>query len=242
MVRGQPDFGASSPKTAGAGLSDIGELAARLGSIVTWDRRGDVEYLDDFESPTIKWYLMEAGTASVGELSPTTSRSGSQSLKCTVGVLAGNLVGIVRYFPIIELQREGFELSFAVIDPELKLEMMCWHYDGTTQKKAGLKIEFDDGKLYYFNSAGGWTNFATYYALDGGAYLFSTAKLVVDFKESKYVRLIINDTEYDLSAYATDDDPSATIPEVYVDARMIATENGTFTAYIDDFIFTGNEP
>ncbi|GAH95398.1 unnamed protein product, partial [marine sediment metagenome] len=41
-MRGQPDYAALAPKEIAASISDMGEVAARLGSIVTYDKRGDV--------------------------------------------------------------------------------------------------------------------------------------------------------------------------------------------------------
>ncbi|GAI49683.1 unnamed protein product, partial [marine sediment metagenome] len=61
MSRGQPDYGSSAVKEVAGTLADMGELAARLSSIVEYDRRGDVVYLDDFEEPVLKWSPLAAG-------------------------------------------------------------------------------------------------------------------------------------------------------------------------------------
>ena len=55
MPRGQADFGQYAVKEVSASISDMGEVAARLGSIDIYDKRGDVVFFDNFEGAFLRW-------------------------------------------------------------------------------------------------------------------------------------------------------------------------------------------
>ena len=55
MTHGVQDFGASSGQNSTYGLTDLGELAVRLGSPVSFDRRGDVVMMETFEDGLDAW-------------------------------------------------------------------------------------------------------------------------------------------------------------------------------------------
>jgi len=54
MPRGHPDYGQAGPTSLIATVPDLGELAARLGSNNTWDRRGFILWYDDFEASVLR--------------------------------------------------------------------------------------------------------------------------------------------------------------------------------------------
>ena len=60
---------------------DVAELVVRLGSPVSFDRRGNVVLIDDFAASVIKWSYPGYGTGNGHELSTAWAKSGSQSLK-----------------------------------------------------------------------------------------------------------------------------------------------------------------
>lgn len=242
MVRGQADFGLYAPKVAGGTMADVGEAAARLGSIVTWDRRGNVELLDDFESPVKRWNWATAGTASSIILSSATMRSGSQSLKFTVGVLANNVGYIIKNIPLLNPQKIGIEFSFCVLDEDTRIEYMTYCYDGVTAKRIGLKITFHDDKLYYYDGAPDWVEFATWKDFFEQKYCFHTVKIVGDLVNDRHVRLLVDNTEYDMSAIPLRTYASPQAPRIQLDLRVYARVNGTFVIHLDDFIVTSNEP
>ena len=55
MGHGYPDYGTQGPVSTVHSIQDLGELAVRLGSIVTFDRRGNVLWLDGFDSGIGAW-------------------------------------------------------------------------------------------------------------------------------------------------------------------------------------------
>ncbi|GAI56753.1 unnamed protein product, partial [marine sediment metagenome] len=79
MAHGQPDFGMYQIAKTIYRLADMGELAVRLGSIVTHDRRGDVIWMDNFDSGIAKWYQFASDDDGLVEWSAERSRSGGFS-------------------------------------------------------------------------------------------------------------------------------------------------------------------
>jgi len=55
VAHGTPDWGVTAGARTVYQMTDLGELAVRLGSIVTHDRRGDVIFLEDFEEGMGRW-------------------------------------------------------------------------------------------------------------------------------------------------------------------------------------------
>jgi len=85
MAHGQPDYGMYTLANTIYRLTDMGELAARLGSINTYDRRGDVIFLDSFESGLTAWSPSSACTGSDLVQSAKHARSGGFSAKFVCG-------------------------------------------------------------------------------------------------------------------------------------------------------------
>ncbi|GAI79944.1 unnamed protein product, partial [marine sediment metagenome] len=72
-------------------------------------------------------------------------------------------------------------------------------------------------------------------------YLFHVFKLVIDFENNKYVRLIINNTTYDLSSYNLYVDDA--VGEKYANALISLRSRKDYNdvMYVDNVIFTQNE-
>ncbi|GAJ22875.1 unnamed protein product, partial [marine sediment metagenome] len=127
MPRGQPDYGGHAAKEITGSLSDMAELATRLGSIVTFDRRGDVAFLDDYESGIEKWVESHAeGTewGTVG-LSARAAESGSFSTKLvTKGTVDGyaQVIYTLPYWNPIN-GRLGVEIKFTLPSNLMRFDM-----------------------------------------------------------------------------------------------------------------------
>ena len=68
MAGETPDYGRLSAQATVFPVTDLGELAARLGSIVSHDRRGDVIWLDGFEDGLDKWQPTTSGSGAAVDL------------------------------------------------------------------------------------------------------------------------------------------------------------------------------
>lgn len=241
MPHGQPDFSATSPKVTTYSLSDMAELAARLGSIVTFDRRGDVVCMDDFERPKLRWLTNEAGAGTSVRLSDVWSRSGINSVLMTVGSTTNNYGDIWRRFGLPVASRIGLEVSFTEHSHAMEFIISGYFYDGTNSDFFSVKHSNVSNKISVYTPTG-YVEAATKVLSAATSFIFHTMKLVIDYDTGKYVRLILDDEEYDLSGYsmATTGDTSASHISMWI--RVNNPGGSGPASFLDDFIMTQNEP
>ena len=242
MAHGTPDWGVTAGGTTVYQLTDLGELAVRLGSPISHDRRGDVAWWDDFECGLAKWVSNPGGTGSDFALSTARARNGKYSALLTAGSAFGSSKGMVKRVPVPSLLALGFEHSFSLGSDLEVLSIIYQLYDGTNRVTYEVRWVQDDLELRYGNSAGGFTAFASGIDLLQSADLFHTWKLVGDPLAGEYVRCILNDVEYPLSGIAAPVAADASLPHMLVNVVIEGRLGQNDTVYVDDAIITQNEP
>jgi hypothetical protein len=242
MAKGQPDFGQYAPTTTIAGLSDLGELAARLGSVVIFDRRGNVIAIDYFESGIEQWFTTGQEGYSV-EWSSAYAKTGGFSCKLTSPAVEGYFAAIWKYIACPVFSSLGLEASFSAETWCRYLDFTMEIYDGSYDNIAGIRFDSVTGKLQYLDSEG------NYQDVPGGAHdvfgiasAFDTLKFVADFTTGKYKRLIVSNHEFDLSAMSFRKTPLVETPIMVVSITQTSHGTSPGIAYIDDVIITQNEP
>lgn len=223
--------------------TDIAELAARLGSPDTFDRRGNVIWFDDFESGINKWMPDGTGVNWTVTWDSTRARNGDFSVKLATATEEDKRVGIIHYFPFPVLSGMGFEFSWTRAQNLREIQIVVFLRTGTVYHNVGIKWLAADNFFYYYNNIGGFTITPYRMAfLEMDDYVFNTIKLVVDYTKGKYVRLIANNFEFDLSNLEYETLEIESIPQAYVDIWIRTDDNLSAIAYIDDVIITQNEP
>lgn len=241
-MRGQPDYGMYAPKEVTTAISDMGEVAARLGSIVTFDKRGDVVDFDNFEGPVIKWSVGTNIAGSYVRHNSESVRSGAQALKLNTADDLTAYAFILKRIAILASKRLGLELSFSFLTAQQNLHLSLEYAKEDIEVEGEVKIEALTHQLYVKELGGAWIEVATLEDIDIGAFSFHTVKLVVDFNTNKYVRLLFDEFEYDISGIDlfTDEDDFGW----GFDTRIFLA-NPTATGglvYLDDWILTQAEP
>lgn len=242
---GLPDYSVAAPigQAGRDGLyttSDQAELAARLGAYNSIDRRGNVVCHDNFESGIESWVpMLGAGAGANCEWSPESFRNGGFSLKLSSGLLTTSTVQ--RSWGVKEPNKAGYEFSFAVqfydtlaglnyYNDNTNVYFTAWYLDGPslllyTYNDPPLVEIIDDVELYW-----------DYHS-------YSSIKLVWDTQTGKYVRILVNQLEMDISQYTVPFLPAPGTGRYMVGAFSIAGLGGlNHHVYIDDFIATINEP
>lgn len=223
------------------GQIDIGELAARLGSIDNYDRRGNVIFMEDFEDNINRWFKFPIVGASSIAVSTERSRTGASSMKMTHSATDAETLYANNFLPIPVSGRFGLELSWTRGSNIDELQISIKKYDGTKRYDGIVKVDFANSRVRIYVAGGNWTDVVTSKTFYTMEYCFHTLKLVIDTATNKYVRLLLNNTEYDISAstvYSTTD----TTGEHF--RLQVQTLNGSAAAnytFIDDIVFTQNE-
>lgn len=220
----------------------LGELAVRLGSIVTWDRRGNVVWLDSFEGGLNQWQT--GGSGSLNKVIPSIDycRSSGLSAKLVSGSTGNHRADITKDFLFFPAVPTGIEFSWMQLGGIDYLELDVIHYDGTDLYEAGLRYDYDNKRWEYGDSTTGWTPFLEGWDIGVGYNIWHTFKLVLDLSTGCFLRAIINKTEQDLSAVAMRTAASITdLPELWVRIRFIGDVGDNEDGYCDNVILTQNE-
>jgi len=221
---------------------DLGELAARLGSINTFDRRGDTVWMDDFESGLNKWGTVLSGTGAAGVASNDAARNGEYSCKLTTGSTLGVYASIEKYVQAVTASKYGCEFSFTKSNSHTYISLSFDYNDGALWDLFHLRYDVANAVVQYLDENGAWQNLSPGVKLQGSIVLFNTLKLVVDPVEHEYVRAILNNVEFDMSGIACNRSEDGEQNFWYVLIRMLGPAGSNVVGYVDDVIITQNEP
>lgn len=241
MAHGYPDYGTQGPVSTVHSIQDMGELAARLGSIDTFDRRGNVIFMDDFESGLSQWLLGEAGA---GELNwnGQYSRNGGFSCQIKTDPTLGFEAWITKYikFRLISLMGIEFSVSSGGNWQYLTLDLLFQL--AAEYVVAAIRYNHSTGKIEYSTGIAAWANIPN---IDFAASIipqnFDTIKLVVDSVNRKFKRLILNSQEFDISTLDCYSVAAGGLPSLASTIILSTDGVGAAIAYIDDVIVTQNE-
>ena len=242
MAHGLPDYGANTPKVTVYGLSDMAELAVRLGSFVSYDRQGDVMCLDGFESGLRGFLTGGDGLGYSVAQDSTYSRNGAFSAKMVCGSTLGRSASLNKFLQYPVLGNMGLEFSFTMHDDLETLKAAVLLYDGTNSMLARLTFDEDNSILKYLNSAGAEVDLQAGLVLAEHPYLFHTLKFVVDYTNQKYVRAMLDERSWDMTDIPLYSTLSANPPYMYILISLIGKAAANAAIYVDDFIVTQNEP
>lgn len=242
MPKGQPDFGLYAPTETIVGLSDMGELAARLKSIATHDRRGSIIWLDDFESGIEQWVLAGIGANRSLAWVSTYHRSGGFCAKLTSAATTDQPATMTTALVYPALSKIGAEFSFLRDTTLSQLTITLAIVSATTTTTVLIRWTAATNLWEVTDASLTWRSLSPTISFNKDYPLFNTIKIVADFATTKFVRLIANNITYDLSGY------NIHTTAVGADARMRLviqiTPNADYAThlYVDDVIVTQNEP
>jgi len=245
MVHGAPDFGIYAPKSTVVALEDLAEAVARLGGIATFDRRGDVIYCDDYESPIerfSKWSSIALGV----RLDTQFAHSGAQSVLLSTGGVIDQSAIVYHPIPVYPQSKHGIKITaslYKMYQNASYYYLYADHFDGATRCYWGWKIHPKEEKLYYLDADSIFQEFQAGFKWKGDKeYWFHNIKLVADLVTGKYVRFLINNSEWDMSAYSFKRVASTLAPRSLMQMGIYDEVGFAFTCWQDDFVYTINEP
>jgi len=242
MPHGTPDWWGVEPTSTVHQMQDAGELAVRLGSPVSYDRRGNVVWYDDFGDGLGKWLAVTAGTGAGVSLTSASVYSGAYSAKLVGGSDGLMYVYIVRYFFDPVRGGVGVEVSFELAGVPTVVEFQASHYDGTNYYQYWVRWVSATADFEYQDSAGAWQDIDANKPLIASQTAWHTVKLVFDTVNEKYARAMLDDEEYSLAGISPQFAASALEPSVRVAIWAYSANGSNRYARIDNVILTQNEP
>lgn len=243
MPHGQPDFGTYTQKITTYGLADMGELAVRLGSPDTFDRRGDIVFLDDFEHGIEKCDFILRGAGAAAAWVSTQTRTKGFSVELIAGSTLQRQATLRFRTPYPAISNFGVEASFSIgLVPE-SVFLAFSLYTGTQRVQGSIRIDTQNDRLQYADAAGVQQIFAPVVPFFKAVGLFNFSKMVMDLTNRTYRRCIFNNVEYDLSAFALEVTPDlVTAPHISWNITVFSVALTNAVIYVDDMILTQNEP
>lgn len=242
LERGLPDWSNVRKRAGIVTLSDLGEIPPRLGSIVRFDRRGDVLFLDPFEDGINKFGTITTGVGAAVTPRLGTARSGAIAVRVLSSATNGEESGIETSVPYGVFVPLGFEISASVPAADYMMRLRLILYTGTTYYEAGIRYRQSTTTFQYLDSAGAWQDLSPTLGLFVAAAAFNTWKLVADPTTGEYRYFLANAKAYDLAGISLRTGASATLPSVYISALASTQESAAVAVLLDDVIVTQNEP
>jgi len=192
MPHGGPDWGTGGPLKTVYTLEDMAELAARLGSIVTFDRRGNIVWMDDFNSGLSKWFASGTGLDNSQAISSELAFHGWTSAKLVCGSDGTRLALLERQLAYPALSRFGLELAWNLGSTIEKVQLLFKLRTATGKCDTGIEFDGVNNKLRYLVAGGDWADLKSPVSIPAGGTLFNVWKIVADLNTREYVRLICN--------------------------------------------------
>ncbi|KKM27720.1 hypothetical protein LCGC14_1571830, partial [marine sediment metagenome] len=240
--RDLPDWGGLPAPLTVHEVTDLGELAARLGSVVTYHRGGVVIFVEDFADGMNRWDTVLGGAGDVADLSLVRSLSGLLSARLLAASAAAPYAQIWHKLPVQIASRAGCEIAFAMDGVTSEVDLQIARYDGSNLVLGRVFYDAVNERLRYRDSADVAVTLATGVALSTVAGVFHYMKLVVDLESDEYVKVLLDNVAYSLTGVALRTQASATAPGFAILALNRGVAGESHAVYLDRVIITQNEP
>jgi hypothetical protein len=222
-------------------LQDMAELAVRLGSIVSHDRRGNVIWMDGFENGLRAWYSSLSGTGASASLAVADARNGAYSCKLVGGSTSSRYASILKYLTWTSTTKLGFEMSFNHDSNLWKILFAILVWDGEDNYQAKITYDHTNTKVVYRDSSNVDQDVVTDLELADSSELYHNVKFVIDLSTGEYVWVRVNPDTYTLTGLDTFSLTSAATKKLQLQIQVYSNAGTNTTVYVDDVIFTQNE-
>jgi hypothetical protein len=223
-------------------VDDMAELAVRLGSIVNYDRRGEVLFAEGFESSLSAWSTSAGGTGASVAIDTTKSWQGSQSVKLVGGNTLLDVSSLDHITPYSVAGGFGVEVSYYALSATLAFELTLIVYDGSNRREYTIQIETISGAIWALGAGDSLVSITpAANVLIDVANGWNRVKLVLDVDAAAYKRLLINNQSWDLSAYVPYTLANALPPFLHQSLLIRSGLASNQSLWVDNAILTQNE-
>lgn len=241
MSHGAPDYSNVSKDGLVYRVDDLGELAVRLGSIVTYERRGEVYWLTNFDNGLGDFESFTSGIGSDIKLNNVKNEIGPYSIELIGGNQVGYYAQINKILAVPLSSKVGFQISIEHSSDSYVTQIDLTIYDGFTLYNGSVWIQPTLQQIQLRNSDGDYFVLASGLSFLPNTQYFMHVKLVIDIETNKYVRLLIDNTEYDISAYSLASGGSSIKKSIQAKVTNFNDTQDPSSIYVDNFIITVNE-
>ena len=242
MATGHPDGGQEAQSNFGTVMSDPGELAARLGSPVTYYRSGKVLYYDGFEGVIETWLQAPIGGGSI-DLVVANHYMGKQGVAFTSSSTSSSEQSIYKYFPYAGENTVGVELVWLAEGVNITYISLEFQVIRDEQYNVyAYRINPATGEVSIKDNLGVWNIEATINPILTNSYVPIIVKLVGDPANEVYKYIKINDDTIDLTGISSNVGIINRDDQIGVFIRAKQGQVAGNKVHIDNFILTVDEP
>ena len=235
LVENYDEFGHNYP-------IGIGDGAARLGSIKTFDMRGRLWWMDDFQPTTLHWPTSSVGVGGSQALTNLYAKTKDHSVALVSNTGAGRESQMIRHLSQPRHRKLGIEMSFSALANFGTIEFIIELFEGGDSVQVGL--QFDEGAMdiNYMDDVGAWINTHMFWADMGSLDLFHTCKIVFDYDTREYIRVLFDDQEFQMPGIPIFAPGLLWDPQMIIRIDNVGDGVNNVAACIDDVIITTMEP
>lgn len=242
MAHGHKDYAEGGETKIIHAVTDLGELAVRLGSPDVFQRSGNVIFIDSFENGLTPYFSTLAGTGAAIDHMGNRSFHGGSSVRLIGGSDGGRRAELNKRFHIVELNKMGVECTFSMGANAYYVAITLNHWDGTNVRSYVIYANMDAGKFQYYDEDGNRQDLDTFDWGNDDLDHWHTMKMICDLENNKYVRAFYNEKNFSLADIPVRTIASADVPRLDLDILVISDDGENGIAYLDSFILTINEP
>jgi hypothetical protein len=241
MSHGAPDYSNVLKDGSLYRVDDMAELAARLGSPIRHDRRGEVIWYNTFDYGLSGIHSSIVGSGSEITLEERFVETPPFAIELNTGSLIAASAFIYYELPIPTNLNLGLQSSIRASTNTERIYFDLWIYDGTNLNFARVIIDVDTGQIFYIDTDNNEVELSdTLPDLIGAGY-YTHCKLVADFSSNNYVRFVFDGTEYDLSGTPLRQSANSAARRLYVKITLYNKTAVEAITYVDNMIVTTNE-
>lgn len=236
-----PDFGID-PAYENISIDlNFAELAARLGSLVTFSREGLLYVYDGFEYGLSGW---TSETSSEGNEPQVTAKYCAllpYAILLSPTNEANAYTGIKRTFPYPFITNVGFEIQFMAISNFKWFVFEAAIYIGNKVYSPQLRLNQVTKVLELRDVNSNYQVITSDYIQYGDGAPFNVIKFVFDCTNKKYLKAQLNDTKIDISSYTAKESGTTVHNYLGISFRTYWNSGPIVESYIDSMIITLGE-
>ncbi len=242
VPRDMPDMYPWLPGSNKAILGDLGEHAVRLGSLLWYDRRGELVFADGFANGLAGYTIVTSGTGASVKVGCLHTGSSGYNARLTTGDASGNDALVDKWCTPLLNNRLGAEANFCIETEFLTIRLLISDYDTDASADWGIALRRSDNKLCYQNATEVLIAFADIPVPISTYGVNHTLKFVVNRLERTYDRVLYDDNEYSLAGIAGRVAGAASTRSVGLKVTITGNGGGNRRMLLNHLILTDNEP
>lgn len=242
MSRGSADF--SNVKSNGIVFSqaDSWEYINRPQGLLSKDLRGQCILFNDFEDGTPNAVITRVGLSTYEGITTNNVFPGNFSFNMQPGLNINDLCSMTFGLPYLSNVKTGYEAIIFCNDTITELYFGLFSQYGNTTYQAVLQFDTVNDKVLIIQPGSIYLDITSLIPSPFPLGYYNSVKMVIDFSNNKYHRIIINGVLYDVSQYSINSFNFASDTKTYYNFTVKGKTVNQSSAFIDNIIITTNEP